>query len=309
MNNNETKRIDLICSWKWTPDRLICFISKISGGTFSSGIKNQIINLTLDLDKNSKGWLAGNNLNNYLHSELPEPQESDFGTKNLIQSYVGETSSITLEKDMLKILYWVEYDNKKKERIWYKWNVRDLPIIVSNLLSEINNNVNDNMEQHFLSEYGNGQINSEKWKAEKKKVFISYRSDKRELVDKLVVGLGNYGNQSFFIPSTDYLDLQAGNWLEQLKTLIQDCDIFIPILTKEYLEGPVTKPELDMALRQHYSNTNKKIIPILIEGNIKDYENTWLGGFHIIKISNNINSEEIDMLANLALGISKNPYR
>ena len=102
--------------------------------------------------------------------------------------------------------------------------------------------------------------------------------------------------------------MQAGNWLDQLMEMIRQCDVFIPILTAEYLNGPIARPELDLALREHYSDKSKRIIPLLVEGDLEDFKGHFLGGFNIVVAQDGIDSALIDQIARFALGVSRNPY-
>ena len=91
-------------------------------------------------------------------------------------------------------------------------------------------------------------------------------------------------------------------------SMINRCEVFIPILTKDYLEGPVSVPELDLAMRQAFESSSKRIIPLLIEGKASDYKTHFLGGYQIVNASSGIDSDLVKKVANMALGISNNPY-
>ena len=118
-----------------------------------------------------------------------------------------------------------------------------------------------------------------------------------------------YENKSFFLPHIDYLDMQSGNWLEQLMQMITNCNVFVPILSNDYLEGPISKPELDLALRNYYADNKTSIVPILIEGTPDKYKKHFIGGIHMVQAQEGLDEEKIKEIAYLALGISRNPFK
>lgn len=111
-----------------------------------------------------------------------------------------------------------------------------------------------------------------------------------------------------FVPRLDVVDMQAGRWLDQLCELITKANVFLPILTPAYLEGPVCKPELDLALRQTLRDGNKRIVPILVKGKVTDYDDTFLGGYHILDVTSGVTADTLQDIASLALGVSRNRF-
>jgi hypothetical protein len=164
------------------------------------------------------------------------------------------------------------------------------------------------IKEWFWEQYGQGEINPEKWKAEKMEVFISHRTSATKIAELVFHALGSYESNAVFLPRIDSIDLQAGNWLDQLMMMIDRSPVFIPILTKDYLEGPFSKPELDQALRQHLNQQNKRIVPILVEGSTNDYQNHFIGGFEMVIAIEGISEKVIKKIAFMCLGISENPY-
>jgi hypothetical protein len=142
----------------------------------------------------------------------------------------------------------------------------------------------------------------------KNEVFISYRGSRDKEATGLFHMLGNYGERAVFLPRMDRMDMQAGNWLDQLIEMIDRCDVFIPLLTKDYLTGPISRPELDQALRTYYHKRTKRVVPLLIEGNFNDYQSHFLGGFHIVDARAEIDESKLEEIASLCLGITRNPY-
>ncbi len=154
----------------------------------------------------------------------------------------------------------------------------------------------------------NHTANPKMWRGVKTQVFISYRGTRDKEANELFHLLGNYGDQGLFLPRMDRIDMQAGNWLDQLMQMIGKCDVFIPLLTPDYLSGPIARPEADQALRNYYHNRSKRIVPLLIEGTFQDYQNHFLGGFHIVDARKGFTDKTFTEIASLCLGITRNPY-
>jgi len=151
------------------------------------------------------------------------------------------------------------------------------------------------------------KANPARWNM-KVEVFISYRGSRDKEATDLFHMLGNYGDQAVFLPRLDRMDMQAGNWMDQLMQMIDRCDVFIPLLTKDYLSGPISRPELDQALRAYYQTRSKRVVPLLLEGSFDDYQNHFLGGFHIVDLRQGLAEAKFNEVASLCLGLSRNPY-
>ena len=87
-----------------------------------------------------------------------------------------------------------------------------------------------------------------------------------------------------------------------------DYEQFVPLLTKDYLAGPISRPELDQALRVYYQERTKRVVPLLLEGKFEDYHSHFLGGFHIVDMRKGLTTSRFDEVANLCLGLTRNPY-
>lgn len=147
-------------------------------------------------------------------------------------------------------------------------------------------------------------------KMKKIEVFISYRSDARSWAERLFRALGEYEDRTVFLPRLDIVDLKVGNWIRQLEDLIVKAEIFMPLLTPGYLNGPFAVQELDLALREAFAGrTTKRLVPVLLRGRIQDYAHTFLGGQHIITTKGSrFTSDSIDEIAKFSIGKSWNPY-
>lgn len=68
---------------------------------------------------------------------------------------------------------------------------------------------------------------------------------------------------------------------------------------------------MDLALRENCMGAKKKrIIPVLVDGSMKDYQGHFLGGYEIVDARRGITKEVIEKVAPLALGlgVEENPY-
>lgn len=282
---------------------------QLISGTIPSEIRQAFTNFSTNMPNTTRAWVLGESLCKYLYAELPQPEPIDIGTENNIVGTNGKVSVIEAQPGKIRMLRFIEYTNGHEQRVWYEWKSAELPKIVTDLVDEIDSEVSSYMREHFLTTYGDGKVDPEKWRLEKKTIFVSYRGNSREIAEELVKGLGEYGNQAFFLPHIDFLDMQAGNWLDQLMKMIETCDVFMPILTNDYLDGPIARPELDAALRGHFQDRQKRIIPILVEGEPKDYNSHFIGGFHMVQAQDGMDNSKIEEIAYLALELSRNPYK
>ena len=141
----------------------------------------------------------------------------------------------------------------------------------------------------------------------KVEVFISYRGSRDKEATDLFHMLGNYGDQAVFLPRLDRMDMQAGNWMDQLMQMIDRCDVFIPLLTRDYLSGPISRPELDQALRAYYQARSKRVVPLLLEGSFDDYQNHFLGGFHVVDLRQGSRRSQVQRGGKPLLGTIQKP--
>lgn len=156
--------------------------------------------------------------------------------------------------------------------------------------------------------FSGGEIDPKRFKAEKVGVFISYRESGSLAAEALFDGLGEYDNRGVFRPWYDKIDMQAGPWIKQLEDAIHEYDIFVAVLTADYRDGPVAVRELDQAMREWMADPDRRIIPILIEGEPNDYVGTFLGGLNMVIARDGITGDIIEQVAHDALGVSRNPY-
>lgn len=305
--------IELVTRWIWKPERLIVRIVEIRGGKMPYKIRSKMQQSSPpDFDSSTKYYKMANSIVQYIAQKLPQPEPIEIGGEGEIK---GEITGIQLfdsrtsdDKKSNYISYYVEYQNGLKTEGAKTFGIDEFPKPIADLIIQLHLEVNKHLKEYFWSNFGEGEINPTKWKAEKVEVFISYRSAAYDTAQIVFNALGEYQNSSIFLPRIDAIDLQAGNWMEQLMMMIDKCKVFIPILTHDYLEGPISRPELDQALRQAFSNQDKRIVPILIKGHPKDYENHFIGGFHMVLARDGITHELVEKIAYLSLGISQNPF-
>ena len=306
-------RLELVTRWIWRPGNLVCRILEIRGGAMDDRVRSQLQHSSPpNLRVASKQWSLAKKIVDFLGSQLPTPEPLDVGSPG---EYEGVVTGIQLvdarpsDKDgQIYMSYYVSYANGVKSEGSDQWQVDTLPPIIRTMVRDLHREVNLHVNEWFAESYGGGQIDLDKWKAEKTEVFISYRESGSDKADLIFYALGEYQDRTIFVPRIDHIDMQAGNWLDQLIAMIKRCEVFMPVFSKDYLEGPIARPELDQALRLHYSDDSRLIVPVLIQGARSDYKGHFLGGFHIVDALGEIDDDKIDEIARLALRISRSPY-
>jgi hypothetical protein len=312
-SQNPDEPLDIITRWAWRPQGLFSSIVEIEGGAIPELIRQHLKHSRLPvIGPDSELYQSGKRVAEYLAQIFPTPPPLELGGTSPIigeitgiQSFSSRTSK---DPNQNHINCYVEYSNGLKLDMGQTFRLEELPEFVQVLIKNIHQETNVKIREWFWLQYGQGEMNPQKWKAEKLEVFISYRSTKTSFALDLFHALGSFENSSAFLPRIDRMDLQAGNWLDQLMLLIHRCPVFIPILTMDYLTGPFSRPELDQALRQVFSQPGKRIVPILIEGSPKDYENHFIGGFQMVVALDGLSSDLVKKIAYMCLGISQNPY-
>ena len=307
------EKLDIITRWIWRPNGVVCRILDVRGGVMPERVRSQLQHSSPpDPPSTSSFWSLGKKLVDALLAKLPPIAPIDIGGS---REYEGTMTGIQLvdsrsshSPETIYMSYDVEYSNGVKSEGNHTFQVAELPGILQEMNTQLHGKVNQYVKEWFAETYGGGEINREKWKAEKTEVFISYRSRASGVAEQLFEYLGEYENRTLFLPRIDLVDLQAGNWLDQLMQMIERCVVFIPILSKDYLDGPISKPELDQALREHFYGGEKRIIPVLIEGAPDDYSGHFVGGFQMVKAVEGITPETLEEIVYLALGLSRNPY-
>ena len=89
------------------------------------------------------------------------------------------------------------------------------------------------------------------------RIFISYSSEDKELAGKFKASLDDYGFETFLA----HEDIEFGaEWEEKIIQEIERCDIFLPLLTKDFKNSEWTSQEIGVAFE-----LNKKILPIKID--------------------------------------------
>ena len=138
----------------------------------------------------------------------------------------------------------------------------------------------------FVSRHGQTDDEAQAIIGRKQRVFISYRSRIRKFATAIHSELKNYARGVFFTPFVDWIDLGPGIWLQKLEKELTDLDngdAFVPVLTPDYFEGPVSSTEYFKAI-QDADRRGIVIIPILHEGTIQDYENRLIKIYNIVTI-------------------------
>lgn len=231
--------------------------------------------------------------------------EKKIFPKFILANICSENSENPFDVNTIHYLY--EYSHYLKEDGEVPLFMDKIPKHIAQIIVDIHKYVNEEMYKLFYNSFSFEEsqikINAKK----KKELFISYRSNNYEFANSLFHLLGDYNNKNIFTPRMDKIDLSSGSWIQQLIDLIIKCPVFIPILSKDYLNGPISKPELEQALRKNFTD-NIKIIPVLIEGDFTDYKNHFIGNYQILDARTGLNNELIDTIYQMVFDISRNPY-
>ena len=90
-------------------------------------------------------------------------------------------------------------------------------------------------------------------------IFLSYSHKSRKLAGELKEGL-EYFDFSVFLAHEDIEP--SAHWRTEIRKNLRECDVFIPLLTKSFLESDWTDQETGIALA-----LKKKIIPVKVHQN------------------------------------------
>lgn len=295
--------LNIVTNWHWRTGQIIPRITKIEGGNLPDDIRYALENhkwgYPPDLGPDSEAHQKATTLMNIIANQLPLPVPYNVGTDT---TFVGHILGVQLMNfippEQIYISYYVQYENLKDplERP-YNIQIANLSTTLQDLVRDVSIQVNNHVISWFLEQYGRGEYNPAKWKAKKTHVFISYRSYAEATAFELRDLLGFYEDSSVFVPIINRVDMNAGDWRERLLKLIDESQVFLPLLTRDYLEGPVTKWEVDIAVFKE-----KHVVPILIEGNAGDYK--WLSKYNIVKAKDGI-KPYLEEIARLALGLTQ----
>ena len=303
----------IVTRWTWRPDSFYCRILDIRGGEMPPEVRHELQGSgPPDFGAGSRFHRMAKPVVEYVGMALPAPQPIDLGGTVEIAGHItgiqlfGSRSSDAPDEN--HVSFEIEYENGHRTEGRRTFKLAEFPEPIARLIEQLHRETNSYATEWFWSNHGKGERSPEKWKAEKIRVFISYRAKDRRVAKQLFDGLGQYQDSSIFLPKPDFVDMQAGNWMDQLMKTIDECAVFIPILSREYLRGPSSRTELDQAMRQSLSGSEKRIIPLLIEGSPEEYQSHFIGGYHMLLAREGITPERVEEIAYLALGLSRNPY-
>lgn len=250
-------------------------------------------------------------LANLISQNEQRPGPISIGDR-VIESVINKIEGLQREKDYVAVTLQIQYppDPRTGGFPGRRWPLDQLSPTAQGLLEEIDRYALEEAYRQVYLKFGGGIVDADRWKAQKSVVFISYRSGRDGRAEELFRALGDYEDATVFLPRINKVDMQAGNWIGQLEHFIKEAPNFVPILTPDYLSGPVASKEIDLALRLNFGHSDtRRLVPVLIEGNVVDYKNTFLGGYHIYEAQGeSFTREQIRDIANLLLGISRNPY-
>lgn len=308
--------MDVVTRWTTRPDRLITRIVEIRGGNMPPDVRQQLTNATPpDLGPESTEYGLTQAIKSYVaHHFLPDPRPLEIGGQEPIAGTItkvrgiGSGSSTSENLGGVQVSYMVGYPNNLSSEGTVDCRLDQFPDDIRKMIVKIYRETNTHAKRFLWDQYGSGQIDPKKWSAEKLEIFISYRASGMEIATRLFDELGSYHDASLFLPRMDRSDLQAGDWMTQLMEIITSCPVFVPVLTRDFLDGPIARPELHQALRQHYSEAGKRVVPILLQGTPHDYDGHFIGNFHMVQAQNGLTEELIKEVASLCLGASRNPF-
>ena len=297
--SDDSNSLGLVSCWLWTPEYLHADVLQIRGGRMADKIRAELPHrIRINYEAGSQRHRSAQHIVNYIAQILPVPIPMDLGGEALIHGEIADIEAVESRPSdnpvRITVSYVEGYQNGYRNSTHTECELRDLPDDIQALIRQLHRDTNNDLKQIFWNTYGKGEMDPQKWKATKMEVFISYRESGLDAAQKLFDELGAYQNSSILLPRIDKIDLQAGNWMGQLMDMIASCRVFIPVLTNDYLEGPISKPELDQALRQTYKDDSRRIVPVLMEGTTDDYENHFLGGLQMILAQDGLTKELVE---------------
>jgi len=306
------KQIELDVQWEWGHDYFRCSLIRVRGGTMPKEARTAIeSNLRCQFTAENPVWEIGKRIEPFFVSMLPEPEPLNVGTESLIEGTISGLQWIlgkTIE-DEISVSYHVSYTNETSTRFIHKIPKSTLPSVVMSAIKEMERQSYINVRDRLIEKLGGVKIDKNKWKSERTVIFISHRDSATPISMKLWEALGEYESRSLFIPRIDKVDMRSGRWLLRIEEMLNECKVFIPVLTKDYLDGPISNAEFYQALQGFYSG-GKEIVPLLVEGKPEDYEGRLAGGITMVQAQNGLSDEIVHKVARLALGLSmgENPY-
>lgn len=91
-------------------------------------------------------------------------------------------------------------------------------------------------------------------------VYISYSSKDRHVVDRIAKGLEAAGISSW----TDRNIPPGSEWMEQIDHAIQSADVFVVLITENFLHSPYCNSELGSIVAKARSDKSR-IIPVIVD--------------------------------------------
>lgn len=175
--------------------------------------------------------------------------------------------------------YWLRFDFfmvhsiGAGERRWHEWGKSELTKDMMDLVKRIDEFACVEASVHWADHFNEFAEREDVIKRFSKPVhsFLSYRAqpDMKLFARKLHDAISATGDPSFLPVFMDELDLWSGEWRDQLEEHLNDSDVFLPLLTPDYLGGnALWELEIAEALK---NEGRLEIIPVLVEGEWADY--------------------------------------
>lgn len=146
----------------------------------------------------------------------------------------------------------------------------------------------------YILRHGSTEEEVKQIVGEKQRIFVSYRRRIREFATRIYSELKNYVQGAFFDPFIDHIDLGPGLWLQNLERELAELkngDSFLPILTLDYFDGPVSVLEYSKIIGSAETR-GITVIPIRHEGNTEDYKDKFIAEYNTIEIKDTSETEE-----------------
>ena len=309
MSKGERFDLDRI-HWGWQTKYLRCWAGRLLGGDLPEHFREATLrHIRWDFPPSSQVWRLGGQIASYLAQRVGAPGSIDVGAESPITGDFDGPPDFHLNNSGLHVRRWFLYTNGYRAQLDLDVDEQAIPEAFLAMKREIDRQCKQRLMEILFEKLMPPKATAKpnRWSM-RTEVFISYRGSRDKEAAELFHMLGNYGEQAVFLPRMDKMDMQAGNWMDQLMQMIDRCHVFMPLLTRDYLNGPISRPEVDQALRTYYQKRTKRVVPLLVEGSFDDYQSHFLGGFHIVDAREGLDESKLGEVVSLCLGLTRNPY-
>ncbi|MBN4056120.1 toll/interleukin-1 receptor domain-containing protein [Rhodothermus sp. AH-315-K08] len=191
---------------------------------------------------------------------------------HVIERIVSESYGRRPRGQWLRFDFFIKHPLGLHERRWHDWEREDVSDEIASIVDRLDEHAcliaSSHWADHYNSFAKNQKISS--LLPGPVSVFLSYRAggEVSAIADRVHGVLSATGEPSFLKVFFDKPDLRTGRWKPQLENAVRSTDVFVPLLTEDYLGGTALW-ELEIA--ESLPEESVQIIPVLIEGSWKDY--------------------------------------